>query len=459
MRQPSSSGQGAVLTANEQRCTVPLRLLARVIHSEFDYFYRVVTELPLEGIVKQRDAGHSGIDEPLGTVIDGAIASPSIWLTFPPALEAKYEADRLQIRRREIVWLGVAGAVLYALFALLDEGLVPDVFAEAVKLRLCFVTLVLVSIPFATHEQTPRWLRESCVSAFAVGSMAVVMYIFSITLAPYKPAYPAGVVLILFYGGLCLQPPLRYAAGACFLCLAIFIYALIGSAIPLAVAYSQMAVLLVSAGFIMATVYRLERQQRKAYLLGLRAILNSNELAEHNAKLLALSQCDALTGLNNRRSVDDHLQDAWLQCGQRGEPLGVVMIDVDNFKIFNDRYGHLAGDQCLRDVASAIREVVPEEQGLVGRFGGEEFIVILPGVALTECVSLAECLRLIVQDLAMVHMSSTEEPTITISLGVACVEPTSNRSISALLSAADAALYASKAAGRNVVSVARCPRR
>jgi diguanylate cyclase (GGDEF)-like protein len=139
--------------------------------------------------------------------------------------------------------------------------------------------------------------------------------------------------------------------------------------------------------------------------------------------------------------------------GQRSkQPLSLIMLDVDHFKDYNDHYGHLTGDGCLQHVATAITESVKRAQDMVCRFGGEEFVVLLPETDQQGAEVLAEKIRKTVEDLAIAHTKSSAAECVTISLGIASLNPADNSSPRDLIQIADDALYKAKNNGRNCVA-------
>jgi diguanylate cyclase (GGDEF)-like protein len=166
-----------------------------------------------------------------------------------------------------------------------------------------------------------------------------------------------------------------------------------------------------------------------------------------------LAQHDPLTGSKNRRVFDDHLIRLWQQAIQDGRTLGILLIDVDHFKAYNDRYGHLAGDQALRRVAQTIQRFVRRPLDLLARYGGEEFAAILYDVEASHASETAERMCRAVAELAIEHRDSRTAAGVTISVGVALVEPTVERLPRGALQLADQALYEAKVKGRNRVEV------
>lgn len=160
------------------------------------------------------------------------------------------------------------------------------------------------------------------------------------------------------------------------------------------------------------------------------------------------AETDALTGLPNRRSLTKALDFRSAQARRAGHSLALIMIDVDRFKPFNDLYGHVAGDACLKNVAAALLASLRGSDDLVFRYGGEEFAVVLPGANWHEVELVAERLRVSIQALSLPHTRS-ETGRVSISLGYAVGVPSAGNTPDDLLRAADRALYNAKAAGRD----------
>ncbi|HET7931984.1 MAG TPA: sensor domain-containing diguanylate cyclase [Rhodanobacteraceae bacterium] len=181
------------------------------------------------------------------------------------------------------------------------------------------------------------------------------------------------------------------------------------------------------------------------------------ELEDANRKLRELSLRDGLTGIANRRCFDERLAADWERYLHDGKPLALLMVDVDCFKALNDALGHLQGDECLRELATLCGRSVRGESDLVARYGGEEIVIILPGCNQDNAVRVAEDLRKRVEKLAMPHPDSLAGPCVTVSIGVG-VAPAGARLASAdvVIAAAEDAMYAAKARGRNRVVATVC---
>jgi two-component system, chemotaxis family, response regulator WspR len=190
-------------------------------------------------------------------------------------------------------------------------------------------------------------------------------------------------------------------------------------------------------------------QRDEAY----RALRRSQqELLKANLELRRLTHSDGLTGLSNRRYLDEFLGAEWRRGLRERTEVSLLMIDVDYFKPYNDTYGHVAGDNVLRTVAATIRREISQPRDLVARFGGEEFAVVLPGTGSGGARLLAEKMRRDVAALALPHAGSAVSGHLTISIGVATLTPAEDIAETALIEEADAALYRAKRDGRDRVA-------
>jgi len=162
-----------------------------------------------------------------------------------------------------------------------------------------------------------------------------------------------------------------------------------------------------------------------------------------------LAERDGLTGIANRRAFDDTLRQEWLRAQRERHPLSLIMLDVDYFKRYNDRYGHQQGDECLRRVAGAIEAAALRPADRAARYGGEEFAVIMPNTPRAGAIAVAERIIEHVAALQLPHADSEVAERVTVSIGIATLLPQDDRDSDTLIAAADAALYAAKHDGRN----------
>ena len=208
---------------------------------------------------------------------------------------------------------------------------------------------------------------------------------------------------------------------------------------------------------LLARVRHIIRLNRETTLRDARErelLVVTRQLASANEALQRLSLQDGLTGIANRRHLDEYLDREWRRAIRSRTPLSVVMADIDNFKSYNDTYGHGAGDEALKRVALAMGGSLRRAGDLVTRCGGEEFAVVLPETSSEYAHRVAETLRLSVESLGIEHRGSPVAPWVTISVGVASEIPDRASSAAALLRTADMAMYRSKNSGRNRVTAA-----
>ena len=191
-------------------------------------------------------------------------------------------------------------------------------------------------------------------------------------------------------------------------------------------------------------MYRLVQMQRALVKL-------AGQLNDANQELQRLSMTDGLTGLANRRMFDESLAREWRRCLRHKKPMSIVMLDVDWFKKYNDRYGHQDGDECLRAVAGELARSAPRPSDLVARYGGEEVVMILGDTGQDGATWVASRIRQHVDALQLPHKDSSFGH-VTVSCGVSSVMPRNDLTVDALVKSADNALFLSKNQGRNIVT-------
>ncbi len=165
--------------------------------------------------------------------------------------------------------------------------------------------------------------------------------------------------------------------------------------------------------------------------------------------LRELTLTDGLTGVSNRRAFDERLQGEWRRCARAQMPISLIMVDIDQFKHFNDHYGHQAGDACLQQAGAAMRRAAMRPQDVVARYGGEEFAILLPQEDLAGAEAVARKVLDEIAQLKITHDRSSVCPFVTVSMGVSSTTPHEQRESAQLIKTADSLLYEAKAAGRN----------
>ena len=201
---------------------------------------------------------------------------------------------------------------------------------------------------------------------------------------------------------------------------------------------------------ILSSIIGLYLLQRKRYFSRIKEI----EQEEEKRKILeTYAYIDSMTQIANRRYFDQFLDKEWRYCQRNKKNLCIVLIDIDNFKLYNDRYGHQAGDECLKKVARVLDDNLNRSHDFIARYGGEEFICILPNTNIEDAKVICEKLRVEIENLKIPHEDSKTSNVVTISIGISCTIPNENIEMNDLIRKADNALYLSKKAGRNKLSV------
>jgi diguanylate cyclase (GGDEF)-like protein len=178
----------------------------------------------------------------------------------------------------------------------------------------------------------------------------------------------------------------------------------------------------------------------------------TEELKQANDTLKKLCKEDHLTGLANRRWFAEFLSQAWQSALREQQALSILMIDIDDFKAYNDHCGHKKGDACLKIVAETVRRMVGRASDQVSRYGGEEFVVVLGNTPLEGALTIAESIRVAVQNLGILHKGAENHETMTVSVGVTSTQPTREARPETLLVSADRAMYNAKHNGKNQVA-------
>lgn len=190
------------------------------------------------------------------------------------------------------------------------------------------------------------------------------------------------------------------------------------------------------------------RKVQEARLLELK-----KQLEEKNRELERLSMLDGLTGIPNRRNLDKKIAEEWYRSIRNGFPISLAIVDIDFFKLYNDTYGHIEGDDCLRQIANILFRALKRAGDFVARYGGEEFVILLPQTPLNEAMKTAQYLRSMIEEANIPHMSSPIKKNVTVSMGLACMVPKKADNYLTLIQAADLALYKSKKEGRDQVRI------
>jgi diguanylate cyclase (GGDEF)-like protein len=385
--------------------------------------------------------------------IDEAIVKRLRRLRFHDALERRYQSDNLPTNAQYARYAGWTAVLAYNLMLAIEFG-AGDFPAEAIPVVLLaahgLVTAPCLTFIFlARRVRTPKRLDACMCAAYVLVTLAsIILNLHMSSRAATNDAFIA--VLIPVTCNIAL--PISFAMAA--LGSAFSVTALIALSLghPGFSAESQSAMILlylVAAIVTLAANYRHEWVSRANHLNYVRETLRSASIARANETLSAISRTDFLTGLPNRRDFDERCDAALARCLRDRTSVTVLLADIDNFKLYNDYHGHIQGDACLRSVARAIAAAVEGTGGVAGRFGGEEFAVVLPGLTADAAAALADRIRAAVLALRAPHEGLGDRRFITVSIGAASLNPEFPETSSELLSRADAALYRAKRGGRD----------
>jgi len=199
------------------------------------------------------------------------------------------------------------------------------------------------------------------------------------------------------------------------------------------------------------TALRLKKEMASRKAWEKEIIKLATQLKAANKKLNRLSMTDGLTGIANRRLFDKKIEHEWRRALRAQQPLSLIMIDIDYFKLYNDNFGHQAGDQCLKQVATVLTNTLRRPADFVARFGGEEFIAIIPETNSNAASKIAEALRSAIAALQIPHTRPDKNSWVTVSLGVSGIVPDTGQLFQELINKSDIALYKAKQLGRNRV--------
>jgi len=358
------------------------------------------------------------------------------WLRFGPDLEPSYR----QAQYRESLTylrlnLGIA-LVVVVVVVLLNRLVLRDESSPLLELARYVVLLPAVVLALtATFLRDGSRLYRPLISILApVAMLAIVVVVLATWQQGEERPFTALILATMFVYFL-VGLPFVTAVATNLIAWVAYLYGGFMLSMPVeALTYNAVMLLLaVAVGAVVA--YSIEHARRTVWL--------ESRLLDEAA------QRDGLTGIHNRRRLDEHLASVWPQGVREHRPITMLLADIDHFKAFNDRYGHQAGDAALKAVAGVLAKFARRPLDLAARYGGEEFAILLFDSTQDHATRIAEQLMEEVRKLGIPHEDSSAAPVLTISVGVACVVPVARRSFAGLVQLADQALYAAKDAGRN----------
>jgi diguanylate cyclase (GGDEF)-like protein len=377
---------------------------------------------------------------------------PKLGLKFATEAEQAYKASHAEARRQLLPWLSMLGLVLLDVFLWLNQSSWREVRGPLVTalpwINLGIVLVTATMVLWRQHVQRMEWAFSLVTTALCCG----LAWLLGQGQSNAALAYSVSLVLLPMFSAAGARQPVRYTiAPALATCLTIAAcFTPIGPQQVL-IYRDSLTMIATNCLFTLIMAYTLEQGQRRAWLLAESERQQAQVLASTTQELQALSMRDPLTGIGNRRQFDADLQSAWTHGAATTQPLAMLVIDVDHFKLYNDRHGHPAGDACLQRVASAIAHTVNRLGCRAARLGGEEFGVLLPGKDAAAALGAAELVVNAVRQLAIPHPSTQVKDAahVTVSVGVATVRPDTRGQPRMLFELADQALYLAKTSGRD----------
>lgn len=369
----------------------------------------------------------------------------------PEQLRLLYQENRAEDRRivsRRGLWMAV---FIYLLFSVTDILLIRDVAPYTISARfaIVFIAIVALEIQYRLAFKADA-LDVTCATALVAGYIVWLlpaMQTAEVTNLSYYMVFGA-----IFMMGVNLFFNFRFilALSSSAIVLTAFLASLYFFHGGLQHALSFVVFYICCFVFTSYVNWKLNIERYNVFLNSLEAATQHREATERGKALLRLSNTDPLTGLENRRAIDRTLRSFWDEWQKNGRSFAAILVDVDHFKKFNDFYGHQEGDKCLIRVADALRDSVETFGGSLGRYGGEEFIVIALADTPAQVFGLADSIRRTVERLTYPQEPRQNgAPLVTVSVGAALTGPHSSAKLEKLIHQADRALYSAKASGRN----------
>lgn len=389
-------------------------------------------------------------------LVDQTLEGGFRWLRFPAMLERAFVEAHADERTFKLILAGLNSMLVFGGILLADFLMMPGQLAWAATLRVGvyapFILSALVILHRLSYPELNEWMvvfvgavASAIVAVLAMsGATAVsftkvveliIVVVYVAVFARFWPmALLSAVVLVFHLAVMFLAPDMISGLR-------------LGSTL----------LLVTTISFALYGCYVRERNDRHAFLLDLKEQAMRASLNEANLRLAEMVRTDALTGVANRRAFDDFLAQNQDELPTSSRKLALLLVDVDHFKAFNDRYGHHEGDRCLCAVANTIEACLRRPVDMVARWGGEEFAVVLGDADEQMAEQVARRICQTIQALAIPHEGSSCAPVVTVSIGLVVQHAGRFRESKALIQAADDALYQAKSGGRNRVCVAADP--
>lgn len=385
-------------------------------------------------------------------LVDQTIARGFALLMFPKALEERFLSEGEARRFLMMVVAGLAGVILFGGLAIADYLMTPQVLPQSLLVRWgIFPPVVVGGLYILRRWRMPR-LNEWLVAATGVLAALLQAWIYLSAPGPWSAARIVELNIIIVYTCAIARFWPAVTGGVAILMLHSYLAMVLPDGTGI-IPFNASLLTLTTTVFTLYGNYKLEHAERMAFLLDAREQALNAQLGQAHDRLKRMATTDTLTNVANRRYFEEFLSECWTRAQAQQRALSLIVIDIDYFKPYNDRYGHQAGDRCLIEVAKALKTCIRRPNDLVARWGGEEFVVVLMDADVDAAAAAAERIRLAVSGMNLPHEGSLCAPHVTVSGGRASIRPGMHMNPSRLIDLADAALYRAKAAGRNRIYV------
>lgn len=382
------------------------------------------------------------------------LASGRNLAVLPSELEALYWENSSENIRSWLSTFVILGVGVYGSYIFVDWYIVATYFWVSFGIRfLVCAPLVLGALVFIRSRDSLLKYGEL---STAVGVVVIALSVLLIqNLADQPSMYNTGPMVVIVFSNVLFRLKFRYSMASTVFVAVVYVLSFsFGSSRGLTTSVLALSDHLVLSGLSLLANYGINVRARAGFLQALVIEDDRSRLEEANKTLERWATTDPLTGLYNRRYFGHYINDTYSRLKRLGKSLSVLFMDVDFFKRYNDHYGHLEGDTCLRELAQGIKDVIRDGE-ICARYGGEEFVVLLEDAGEDQAKIVAQRIRSAVRKLALPHASSDAASRVTLSIGIASGVPDEGCTVEALLRAADDALYRAKSMGRDRVEVER----
>jgi diguanylate cyclase (GGDEF)-like protein len=362
------------------------------------------------------------------------------WLRFARPLENEFRrafgAESLPAVRRNL-WIAVVFVFGFSWMTHMVLEIPVNRLLDAIRFAV-FTPVIVVGLGLAYSRWYERFYPLAC--AIAAPTFGIGVTVIAVIAASHGVSLISSVVLVTIYIYFMLGMLFYSALAAALIVFASYFVIASSFGLPHPIVLVDAGVLVFSNVIGAMVCYTLERANRRNFL--------------EERLLTEMASRDGLTGINNRRVFDEHLERIWPQAIRDQIPLALMLVDIDHFKAYNDYYGHQAGDECLRQVAWCLTRSARRPLDVTARYGGEEFAIVLYDARRDHIEEVARLIRNGIEAMHIQHLASPlAHKRLTVSIGAACVAPTSDRSHFGFIQLADEALYDAKEQGRDRIVI------